>query len=212
MNRRTWVKFHIIDCLEGSIRYQLDPEERGVWYDLIMYSGLGTRPGVIADKDDRPYPHSFLANRLNIQLELLERTLKSCSEEGRIIENGTGIHIVNWDRYQSEYARQKPYRQQKVQNSISLPNWIDIDIWDAFLEMRKKKNAVPTERAKQLLVKELEKLKGDGHNPNEVLNQSIMRNYTGVFPLKEGRDGTHKEHHQESTAHDLEDSIGKPID
>jgi len=72
-----------------------------------------------------------------------------------------------------------------------LPEWIDKSTWEAFLEMRRKKKAIPTERAKQLLVKELGKLRSEGHNPNEVLNQSIMRNYTGVFPLKGGQGGAH---------------------
>ena len=79
---------------------------------------------------------------------------------------------------------------QKIKNTITkdkkyiIPEWIDEKTWEAFLEMRKKKRAIPTERAKELLVRELEKLRAEGHDPTEVLNQSIMRNYTGVFPLK----------------------------
>lgn len=111
--RRTWIKLYPLDCLEGSIRYQLEPDERGVWYDLLNLSAICTTPGTISDKDKRPYPHSFIANRLNIPIELLERTLAKCEEEGRISENDTGIHITNWKAYQSEYNRQKPYRQQK---------------------------------------------------------------------------------------------------
>lgn len=111
--RRTWIKLYPIDCLEGSIRYQLEADERGVWYDLLNLSAICATPGVISDKDGRPYPHSFIANRLNIDLELLETTLKKCVEEGRIIDNETGLHIKNWSAYQSEYSRQKPYRQQK---------------------------------------------------------------------------------------------------
>ena len=44
----------------------------------------------------------------------------------------------------------------------------------------------PDGSGKSTLIKELEKLKGEGNDPNEVLNQSIMRSYTGVFPLKNG--------------------------
>lgn len=73
--------------------------------------------------------------------------------------------------------------------NIELPDWIDKEIWDAFLEMRKKKRAVPTEKAIELLIKEIETLKKSGNDPNEVLKQSIMRNYTGVFPLKESSNG-----------------------
>lgn len=110
--RRTWIKLYPVDCLDGSIRWQLTPDERGVWYDLLNFSAICSLPGLISDKDGRPYPHEFIANRLNIPLELFERTLKKCNEEGRTKENSTGIQIVNWNAYQSEYQRQKPYREK----------------------------------------------------------------------------------------------------
>lgn len=100
-------------------------------------------------------------------------------------------------------------RLKKVLNKdiYIVPDWIDKDTWDAFLEMRKKKRAVPTEKAKELLVKELEKLRSEGHDPNEVLNQSIMRNYTGVFPLKGGQGGARR---QDSTKLPPRDGYTKP--
>lgn len=100
-------------------------------------------------------------------------------------------------------------RLKKVLNKdiFILPEWIDKETWVAFLEMRRKKKAVPTEKAKQLLVKELEKLRSEGDNPNEVLNQSIMRNYTGVFPLKGGQGGAHR---QSSTKLTPRDSYTRP--
>ncbi len=88
-----------------------------------------------------------------------------------------------------ELASSKERLKKVLKKDIILPEWIDKDTWMAFLEMRKKKRADPTDKAMQLLIKELDKLKGEGNDPNEVLNQSIMRNYTGVFPLKEGSHG-----------------------
>ena len=111
-----------VECLDGSIRYQLEADERGVWYDLINFSAICSEAGIIADRDGRPYPHSFIANRLNIPLELLERTLGKCSEEGRLSEKeGEPIRIVNWKCYQSEYDRQKGYQQtyrQKAKQEV----------------------------------------------------------------------------------------------
>ena len=75
-----------------------------------------------------------------------------------------------------------------------LPEWIDQSTWDDFMEMRRKKRAIPTEKAKELLVKALDRLRQEGHDPTEVLNQSIMRNYTGVFPLKEVKNGETRRH------------------
>jgi hypothetical protein len=113
IGQRRWIKLYPIECLEGSIRYQLEADERGVWYDLLNYAAICSEPGVISDRDGRPYPHSFIANRLNVSIELFERSLRKCADEGRIRENDDGIHIVNWKVYQSEYDRQKPYRQAK---------------------------------------------------------------------------------------------------
>lgn len=79
-----------------------------------------------------------------------------------------------------------------INNNI-LPNWINKENWEAFLEMRKKKGATPTERAKELLIKKLETLKEQGNDPNEVLNQSTMSNWTGLFPLRGEQSGTHRQ-------------------
>jgi hypothetical protein len=50
---------------------------------------------------------------MHSDLEVLESTLLLCIDEGRISEDETGIHITNWTIYQSEYQRQKPYRDEK---------------------------------------------------------------------------------------------------
>ncbi len=90
---------------------------------------------------------------------------------------------------------QSKVKESKVKESKEyievIPEWIDKDIWLSFLEVRKKQRAVPTDRAKELLFKELEKLKSSGNDPNEVLNQSIMNNWKGVFALRNngGKDG-----------------------
>jgi len=76
---------------------------------------------------------------------------------------------------------------------FALPEWIDKETWDAFLEMRKKKRVSPTPHALKLIVGELEKFRLAGDDPKAVLEKSIMSNWTGVFPLKErSANGTSK--------------------
>lgn len=111
--KRTYVKMFCYECLHGSIAFQLEPEERCAWYELIYLAGLCGMEGLIADKESRPYPHSYIAHELHISEELLKRTLAKCLEEGRIKEDEHGISITNWKAYQSEYQRQKPYREEK---------------------------------------------------------------------------------------------------
>ncbi|MDP9195198.1 MAG: YdaU family protein [Pseudomonadota bacterium] len=65
-----------------------------------------------------------------------------------------------------------------------LPEWIPPDDWEAFLEMRKIQKKPPTERAKALLARQLERLVAEGHSPSEVLQQSTVNNWTDLWPVK----------------------------
>jgi len=108
--KRRWFKIYSQPWLNGSIRYQLEPDERSVWADLLAWANVCSPPGTIADNDNRAFPHDFIANRLNIPLELLESTIEKSVEEGRIVVKEGVITITNWTPYQSEYDRVKKYR------------------------------------------------------------------------------------------------------
>lgn len=112
-NRRSWVKLWVTGWLHGSIRWQLNPDERATWADLICLAGECNHNGLICDNDGRSYPISYIANQLNIDLALLGSTVAKCKAEGRIEERDDEvIAIANWNAYQSEYSRQKKYRER----------------------------------------------------------------------------------------------------
>jgi phage replication O-like protein O len=67
---------------------------------------------------------------------------------------------------------------------FNLPEWIKLETWNAFMETRAKLKATPTKHAKELLIKELEKFRILGCDPDDVLNQSIMNGWKGVFLIK----------------------------
>ena len=70
-----------------------------------------------------------------------------------------------------------------------LGTWEEIPAaaWRDFVEHRAKmgKGKKLTVRAAQLILKELQALMAQGNDPARVLNQSIMRGWAGVFPLKD---------------------------
>jgi hypothetical protein len=68
-----------------------------------------------------------------------------------------------------------------------LPNWIPVDAWQGYLEMRKKKNKVPTDRARDLVIKELDKLRAEGHDLEAALDNSTKNGWTDVYAPKTGR-------------------------
>ena len=66
-----------------------------------------------------------------------------------------------------------------------LPDWIDPELWTAFIEMRKAKgkHAPLTEMGKKLLIMKLGRLRSQGHPPNEVIGESVMNGWSGFHPI-----------------------------
>jgi len=75
---------------------------------------------------------------------------------------------------------------------ITVPAYLDEALWNDFIDMRKKIKRPATDRAKELLIKDIEKLKTAGDDPNDVLRQSIKNCWQGLFPLKDGGNGRYK--------------------
>lgn len=67
--------------------------------------------------------------------------------------------------------------------AVELPDWIPVDTWNDFVEMRTTIRKPLTSPAMKLAIKDLARLKAEGHDPKSVLEQSILRGWAGLFPL-----------------------------
>jgi len=112
--RKSWC----YDNLFGSLRHELGPAQRGIWGDLLDMAKLSqVRPGIIAPNENQAYSFEWLAAFLNVPLDLFKETCQLLVDTKRITINGSGIEIVKWSTYQTEYDRQKPYRQRAKETS-----------------------------------------------------------------------------------------------
>jgi len=113
--KRKWIKLWIDECLTGTIREELSPEERSVWYDSLLLAGRNRPPGRISANENTSITPKRLASIMNIPTTLLERSMKKFQKTGRVkIDRNGVIHIINWEQYQfTDYDRQKPYREAK---------------------------------------------------------------------------------------------------
>lgn len=64
------------------------------------------------------------------------------------------------------------------------PDWLDRDVWESFVKHRGKKFS---EKAKELTIEKLNKLRCKGYDPTEILKESIANGWKGIFEPK----GTH---------------------
>lgn len=69
-------------------------------------------------------------------------------------------------------------------NGFILPEWINKELWDSFIEMRKKSKKAPTEKAKELLVKKLKKFKDDGYDIPAIMEEAIEKSWQGFYEPK----------------------------
>lgn len=79
----------------------------------------------------------------------------------------------------------KRARAPRLELGVPLPAWLPPEVWSEWDAFRRKLTPDAwTERAAELLLIELGRLKADGHDPSAVVRQSIAYGWRGFFPLK----------------------------
>lgn len=96
--------------------------------------------------------------------------------------NHSHSHKEQEQRKEQPPAAPAPLRQSSKLPPI--PEWIHADAWAGFVVMRQRERHPLTPRAAQLVIRELDKLRTTGTDPNAVLDQSTRNNWRDVYPLK----------------------------
>ena len=78
-------------------------------------------------------------------------------------------------------------RKKRV-DEIILPEWLPVDSWKSFIEMRKKTKKPMTERAKELAIKKLEEFYNQRYDVQIIIDAAVMNNWQGFYIPKD-KDG-----------------------
>ena len=104
---------------------------------------------------------------------------RRANENPTLVEPPLSPRTTNQNQNQNQ--NQDKYKAQR----FAPPPWIDPEAWKGFEAMRVKIRKPMTDRARAMIVKELETLKAQGHDPVAVLAQSEVHAWAGVFPIKD---------------------------
>ena len=66
-------------------------------------------------------------------------------------------------------------------STAELPDWLSRDVWCAWARDRKARGKSMTEDAARLSIKSLEKLKDQGHDPQDVIENAIASGWQGLY-------------------------------
>jgi len=146
--RRSWIKLYIDQTLRGSCFSEMLPEERFIWFGFLLLAGDNASEGKISVTENTGYSIEQLSDLLKCEPELINRSIKKMVKYEKIqVDKKNVIKIIKWEKYQSEYQRQRKYREEWLQRKKdfkvtakgdNVECGVDIDI-DIDIERDKKK-------------------------------------------------------------------------
>jgi hypothetical protein len=181
----------------------------GVWWailETVAENFDGKNPSL-------QYPLNTWANLLSIRGSLLLSVVFQIEVTGLLRATRTGndltLTIPNLLKYRDEYSRKSGQDRENVGSKkqihitdthtdtdthkpterIDVPEWVPIESWKGFVEMRKRIRKPMTPRAEQLAIKTLDKLRSKGNDPEQVLDRSTMACWQGLFELNGRENG-----------------------
>ena len=83
-----------------------------------------------------------------------------------------------------EKRREEKNKEKDKGSTFVTPLWVDQQLWDDFIDMRKKIKKPATDRAKQLLINELKKLIEQGYSQQDVIGNSIRNGWQDFYAPK----------------------------
>jgi hypothetical protein len=111
-----WLKLWVDETLTGTTFSELNAEERGVWYSLLVLSARQRPLGVICVAGGVPMTMEQIAAMIKVVPAVLCRCLEKLVAVDKLKREPDGtLRVVNWNRYQSEYERQRPYRKARAE-------------------------------------------------------------------------------------------------
>lgn len=133
--------------------------------------------------------------------------------------NNNNINSINLNKKEKEKKKTKKEPTQteidEVINAYTSNEELKATLIE-FVKFRKSIKRVMTTRALELLIKKLDKLANDDNTKIEILNESIMNGWNGIFPLKDNSTPNNKNkggfnnEPRSNTSKNNEPSEGKP--
>lgn len=90
-------------------------------------------------------------------------------------ENGTGI-------YQGNLSRESNNNRPHSQRGRELPDWLDRTAWNNWRAHRRTIRSPMTDRAEELQIARLAKLRDEGHDPVSIIDLAIEKGWENLHP------------------------------
>jgi hypothetical protein len=176
--RPLWIKLYR-DLLDDRLWNELDPLSSKVLVTLWL----------LASEDSQMDGNLPDIKTIAWRMRMSEKQVTECvsklshwlvQDDINLISDGYQVDAPEKRREETEKEIEK-----KATEVALLPDWIPLETWDAFLDMRKKIKKPTTNHAINLLIAKLDKFRKQGQDVQQVLEKSITSGWQDVFEIKE---------------------------
>lgn len=109
-----------------------------------------------------------------------------------------------------ERNRERKEKGASKTRDVILPDWMPLEEWNNFLEYRKLNKKPLGKTAIDLNIKKLEKLRAQGEDPVECINEAIARGWLSFFPVNQKKEYPNGK--QNRITNDIYDKVARDIE
>ena len=195
---KNWARFqHFKDRKPPWIKLYRDILDDKKWHDLDAESAkILVSLWLIASEDENKAGELPSAAELAFRLRLSEKSIKSSvSKLGHWLRQDDISAISDLNKISARYQDNRPetetetetYKPEKegetnvVANSPNEKPWLPITAWNDFKQHRKEIKKALTPKGEEKILAQLQKWSVEGHDISEIINNTVMNGYQGLF-------------------------------
>jgi hypothetical protein len=137
--------------------------------------------GLLKNENGKVFSESLL-NRMEKANKIREARSNSGKMGGRPKANGKQNESKIKALKESKVNKSK-LNKSKLKNKLEIPQYIDFELWVEFLNIRKKKKAINSDRALKSLLKKLKDVENNSQGrANREIERSIINSWKSIYP------------------------------
>lgn len=193
-----------------------DPVCFSVFIHLILIANIEPKKfeGIVVERGQKIVSTGKLARTLGFGAQRVRTALVKLKSTNELTIKTTNkytlITITNYDSYQSTNEvtnKQLTNDQQTTNNNIrikellknkkeevafSTPPNVSVDVWEAWMDVRKNKKCKFTPQAYQMILKNLAALFLEGYDLDKIISAAVVGNWTSLYPKPEDKKQKYK--------------------
>lgn len=184
LTKLDWIPLYI-QRLKGSEAWGM-PDYQFCWYfKLLIESVDSPLPGYLPGSTDKLWRLAGAKSQSYFEkwggCELVSRLFCRTEIEGQAwIYNQRMLQVIH--EQNGKLTTKKRKRCVSLSLSVQeVPEWVPEESWKGFMEMREKKKKPLTGRAIKILIRELDELRAQGHDPGKVIDLATKKDWLSFY-------------------------------